>query len=189
MRRPSRRPTSGRRRGCAWVEHQVADAAALPFADASFEACHSERVFLHLTRPEAVFAEMVRVTRPAGRIAVIDGDGASASFDTPEADIERRIVPFWISKHQNGFAGRQLYRLFKHHGLVEVAVELDAGPWLDFALTAYLFKLDDIEDRALRAGAVTREEVARFRASLEQAAATGAFFGTFNIITVTGRKP
>jgi len=173
----------------AWVEHQVADAAALPFADNSFDACHSERVFLPLTRPEAVFAELVRVTTPGGRIVVIDGDGATTSFDTPEADIERRIVPFWITKHHNGFAGRQLYRFFKQHGLVEMAVEINPGPFLNFDLAAYLFKLDDIQDRALRAGAVTREEVDRFRASLEQAAATGTFFATFNIITVVGRKP
>ncbi|MGN6563545.1 MAG: methyltransferase domain-containing protein, partial [Thermomicrobiales bacterium] len=45
-----------------WVEHQVCDAETLPFADDSFDACHSERVFMHLIRPEAVFAEIVRVT-------------------------------------------------------------------------------------------------------------------------------
>ena len=28
----------------------------------------------------------------------------------PEADIERRIAPFWVKKHNNGYAGRQLYR-------------------------------------------------------------------------------
>ena len=173
----------------AWVEHRAGDAAALPFPDATFDACHAERVFLHLADPEAVFAEMVRVTKPGGRIAVIDGDGATASFDTPEADIERRIVPFWIAKHRNGLAGRQLYRLFRQHGLAEVAAEVNPGPFFDLALAASLFNLDDIQDRALRAGAVTREEVGRFRASLERAAAAGTFFGTFNMITVTGHKP
>ena len=52
-----------------WVEHRVCDAAALLFPDGAFNACHSERVFLHLTRPEAVFAEMARVTRARGRLA------------------------------------------------------------------------------------------------------------------------
>ena len=173
----------------AWVEHRVGDAAALPFAEATFDACHSERVFLHLTHPEPVFSEMVRVTRPGGRIAVIDGDGATTSFDTPESDIERRIVPCWLAKHNNGVAGRQLYRFFKQHGLAEVAVEVQALTFLDFDVAAYLFKLDDIEARALHAGAVTREEVGRIDAALERAAAAGAFFATFNMITVTGRKP
>jgi hypothetical protein len=98
-------------------------------------------------------------------------------------------VPFWISKHHNGFAGRQLYRFFKQHGLVEVAVEILPGPFMDFDLFARIFALDDIQDRALRAGAVTQEEVDRFRASLVQAGAAGTFFATFNVVTVVGHKP
>jgi ubiquinone/menaquinone biosynthesis C-methylase UbiE len=173
----------------AWVEHKVGDAVALPFADNSFDACHSERVFLHLLNPEQVFAEMVRVTKAGGWIAVIDIDGASLSIDTSEADIERRIVPFWVTKHTNGYAGRQLYRYFKYHGLVDVTVEMNAEPFLDLDLAVYLIKLDDIQERALRAGAVIQPEVQRFRASLEQAAASGAFFASCNMITVVGRKP
>ncbi len=153
------------------------------------DACHSERVFLHLQNPAQVFAEMVWVTRPGGRITAVDPDGASISVDTPEADIERRIVPFWVTKHNNGYAGRQLYLYFKQHGLVDVTVELFTGPIFDLDLFAYVFKLDDILERALRAGAVTRVEVERFRASLEQAATTGAFYATSNIVTVVGRKP
>ena len=173
----------------AWVEHKVGDTYALPFADNFFDACHSERVFMHLLHPEQAFAEVVRVTKPGGWIGVIDPDGATFSIDTPEADIERRIVPFWVSKHNNGYAGRQLDRYFKHHGLVDVRVEVEAGPFLDLDLLAYLLKLDDIQERALRAGAVTQGDVERFRASLEHAATMGAFFATGTFITVVGRKP
>ncbi len=172
-----------------WVEHKVSDAAALPFANNCFDACHSERVFLHLLDPASVFAQMVRVTKPGGWIAVIDTDGATLSIDTPEVDIERRIVPFWAAKHNNGYAGRQLLRFFKHYGLVDLTVEIVAGPFPDLDTAAYLIKLEDIQDRALSAGAVTLHEVQRFRASLEQAAASGVFFATCNMITVVGRKP
>ena len=173
----------------AWVDHQVGDAYALPVADATVDACHSERVFLHLQHPERAFAEIVRVTRPGGWIAIVDGDGASFSIDTPEAVIERRIIPFWAAKHVNGYAGRQLYRTFKAHGLADVTAELHFGPIYDFALFARLFGLDDIQERARQAGAVTAEEVARFRASLEAAASAGTFFATGGSITVVGRKP
>lgn len=44
-------------------------------------------------------------------------------------------------------------------------------------------------DRALRAGAVTQAEIARFRSGLERAAVTGTFFATINMVIVTGRKP
>jgi ubiquinone/menaquinone biosynthesis C-methylase UbiE len=53
----------------AWV---VGDAVPLPFPDAAFSAVVTRYSFHHFLDPEAVLAEMVRVCRPAGRVAVID---------------------------------------------------------------------------------------------------------------------
>jgi hypothetical protein len=53
----------------------------------------------------------------------------------------------------------------------------------------YFIRLDAIEDAALRVGAVTQDELDRFRASLEQANAAGTFYCTANQVTVVGRKP
>src|SRR3954471_4030102 len=46
------------------------DAAALPFEDYSFDLTCSRRALHHVSRPELVFAEMARVTKPGGRIFV-----------------------------------------------------------------------------------------------------------------------
>lgn len=173
----------------AWVGHQVHDATDLPFADNAFDACHSERVFMHLPDPGRVFAEMVRVTRPGGLIAVIDIDGGSLSIDTEESATERQIVRFWAAKHNNGYAGRRLYRHFKDHGLADIAVHIKPGPYLNLERFIYYIKLDSIQDMAMQSGAVTADDIQRFRASLEQAASLDAFFATANLITVLGRKP
>ena len=61
-----------RRRGLP--EAVVADAASLPFEDASFDGAWADRVFQHLADPEPALAELVRVTRPGGRIVVADPD-------------------------------------------------------------------------------------------------------------------
>ena len=73
--------------------------------------------------------------------------------------------------------------------MVDNTVEIDPGRTHDFEMAAYLLKLDDMQERALSAGIVSAAEVKRFRSSLENASANGAFFGTFNTITVVGRKP
>jgi len=171
------------------VQHKYGDASCIPFEESYFDACHAERVFMHLRNPEQVLAEMIRVTRPGGRIAVTDPDGATISFDTPEADIERRIVLFWAKRHNNGYAARRLYRLFRMAGLTEIAVEITPIVMTDVALGLYLLKADDVEKEAVEAGAVTPADVRRWRASLEQAAATETFFGSWNNVTVVGRKP
>jgi ubiquinone/menaquinone biosynthesis C-methylase UbiE len=52
------------------VEFRQADAHALPFADASFDAVVGNLAILHLGRPEQAAAEFVRVLVPGGRVAL-----------------------------------------------------------------------------------------------------------------------
>lgn len=172
-----------------WTEHRVADAADMPFEDNTFDACHSERLFMHLTNPDEVLDEMIRVTKPGGRIVLIDPDGASISWDTEEVEIERKLVPVWNLLHENPYAGRQAFRLFKQHGLVNVMVDIVPSYGHDLEMARYLAKMDDIVDKALELGIVTREEVERFHASSERAAAMDAFFVYYCLITTIGRKP
>ena len=49
-----------------------ADAARLPFDDGEFDLACSRRTIHHLARPELAVAELVRVTRPGGRVFVDD---------------------------------------------------------------------------------------------------------------------
>jgi ubiquinone/menaquinone biosynthesis C-methylase UbiE/DNA-binding transcriptional ArsR family regulator len=48
------------------------DFAALPFADGAFDTVLFHQVLHYALEPEAVLAEAARVTRPGGRIAVVD---------------------------------------------------------------------------------------------------------------------
>jgi ubiquinone/menaquinone biosynthesis C-methylase UbiE len=54
------------------VEFVEADATALPFPDASFDLAATLRTLHHVPRPELVIAELARVTRPGGRVLVVD---------------------------------------------------------------------------------------------------------------------
>ena len=48
------------------------DAEHLPFDDGSFDLAGTLRTLHHMPRPELVLAELVRVTRPGGRLLVVD---------------------------------------------------------------------------------------------------------------------
>tara|TARA_R110002073_G_scaffold186197_7_gene344782 strand:- start:1299 stop:2018 length:720 start_codon:yes stop_codon:yes gene_type:complete len=48
----------------------AADAARLPFADGSFDVVICSEVLEHVPDPDAALAEIVRVTRPGGQVAV-----------------------------------------------------------------------------------------------------------------------
>ncbi len=52
------------------IEYRIGDAEKLPFADASFDAVISTCGVMFASRPEAAAAELARVCRPGGRIAL-----------------------------------------------------------------------------------------------------------------------
>jgi ubiquinone/menaquinone biosynthesis C-methylase UbiE/DNA-binding transcriptional ArsR family regulator len=54
------------------VSLQQGDFTALPFGDAAFDTLLFHQVLHYAQEPEAVLAEAARVTRPSGRIAVVD---------------------------------------------------------------------------------------------------------------------
>jgi ubiquinone/menaquinone biosynthesis C-methylase UbiE len=63
---------AGRERAPANVTLLEADATALPFGYGEFDIAGSARVLHHAERPERVVSELARVTRPGGRILIVD---------------------------------------------------------------------------------------------------------------------
>ena len=174
----------------AWVEHRLADSAALPFESGAFDSCRSERLLQHLPEPAPTVSEMVRVTKRGGLVLLLDTDWGSGSFDTVETDIERRLARAHAEvAANNGYAGRQLYRLLKQQGLVDVSIEIYPNWSTDYGFCRRVTIQPDVERAALEAGVVTEEELNRLHAAYEQADAEGAFFGCANQMLVVGRKP
>ncbi|HEV2460725.1 MAG TPA: methyltransferase domain-containing protein [Ktedonobacterales bacterium] len=173
-----------------WVQHLQAEATALPLGPDTCDASRSERLFQHLVDPAAALAEMARVTKPGGWVVVLDADWGSLSIDTPETDIERRLVRRSAEAgHRSGRVGRELYRLFKRQGLEAVSVEgfvviLQSEARFRDILLAY-----NNEQAALEAGVVTEDELQRWRAALAQADAEGTFFASMLGFIAAGRTP
>ena len=173
-----------------WVSHKWADAMSLPFADGYFDSSRSERVFQHLINPDQVLFEMIRVTKAGGWVVVADPDHGTISINTPELDIEQRLMRVVVEKvFNNGHAGRKLYQQFKQHGLQDVALDLFAFPITDYALARQVGIFDQVEETAIETGAITQRELDRWRAHLEQADVEGAFYMSVTLVLAAGRKP
>ena len=173
----------------AWVRHQRASSSALPFPSNTFDACRSERLFQHLADPSRTLAEMVRVTKPGGRIVVLDTDWGSASVDALDVDIERRLARAQADNLVvNGYAGRQLYRLFKLQRIANIHVEVHTNWSTSYAVVREATLLDRSERIAVEAGILTEAEAQCLRSQLEQADADGVYFASMNQVLVAGMK-
>lgn len=176
----------------AWTEHRRADALALPFADGAFDAARSERLFQHLARPEAALAEMARVTRPGGRVVVMDTDWGSRSVDVPagEVELERRMARVLTERClANGYSGRRLWGLFHRAGLRDVRAETVPTVVTSYGLWRLLSRLEMAEGEALRAGVLSPDEVRRLDDALRAADEAGEFFALTTLVLCTGRVP
>ncbi len=70
------------------------DVTALPFGYGEFNLACCHRVLHHVRRPELAVAELVRVTRPGGRLFVVDQLGSTDPLKSIELDrFERRRDP------------------------------------------------------------------------------------------------
>jgi ubiquinone/menaquinone biosynthesis C-methylase UbiE len=174
----------------AWVVHKHADALALPFESDYFDACRSERSFQHLHDPVKALSEMARVTKSGGWIVALDADWGSLSIDASEIESERRYVGFF-AEHitNNGYSGRQLYRLFKQQALVDVSVQMCGVPFTDYAFARQMLIMDRCEREALASGVVAVHDLDRLHRCWEQANAEGDFFASMSMMLVSGRKP
>jgi SAM-dependent methyltransferase len=168
------------------VSFEVADVARLPFPDEAFGAVLAQTVFEHVADPAAVAAELIRVTRPGGRVGALSIDTASAVIDHPDAWTTRRITETWADGFAGGRVGRSLHRLFRNAGLVDATVEVRAAP---FPATFLGALIRPTTARMVRDGELDADAADRWWTVFEEHAASGAFVTASLWFLVAGTVP
>jgi ubiquinone/menaquinone biosynthesis C-methylase UbiE len=93
------------------------EAEQLPYPDASFDLVTCQCAFHHMPKPEEAFQEMVRVTKPEGRIALID---TLAPESDPKFELHNRIEIVRDPSHTESLRLTTYLEMFDRNG-VEVA--------------------------------------------------------------------
>jgi SAM-dependent methyltransferase len=101
------------------------DATKLPLGYGSFDLAGTLRTLHHIARPELAMAELVRVTRPRGRILVVD---QIAPVDPPAAVELNRFERARDPSHTRALADVDLRGLFESNGLVLLRAEYKREP-------------------------------------------------------------
>lgn len=85
----------------------------LPFLDESFDIVFSRLAFHHFTEADTVFAEMVRVLKPGGKLVMIDMEAAGTELRETEDSIEK----LRDASHVRNMSKDEMIGLFAAHGL------------------------------------------------------------------------
>ena len=107
------------------VEFIEADATATGLADRSFDLVHARTLRLNVRNPQEIVAEMVRIAKPGGAVAVQEPDAAAWSCDPPHPafDVLRDAILSAYRRTGKDFnIGRQMARRLRDAGLDDVRV-------------------------------------------------------------------
>ncbi|HEX4210860.1 MAG TPA: class I SAM-dependent methyltransferase [Candidatus Binataceae bacterium] len=126
-----------RERGVGNVSFQVGDAERLPFADGAFDIAVCRFAFHHFERPETVLAEMVRVCRNNGTVAIED---LFSSEHLERADYMNRLERLRDHSHTKALTPTGLIAMTRKLGLeiesmYSDRLVVDMENWLEGAQT------------------------------------------------------
>lgn len=170
------------------IDFMQGDAASLEFEDGTFDATRSDRVLQYVLEGQAAVDELVRVTRPGGRVVVADTDWETSVFDSTDEELTSRINAAWTATRPDGRAGQRLYRYAKRSGLQDVTVEGIVQVKTDLD-DLYREVLAAVSSAAVDSNVVTPSEASRWIASQEAAATEGVFFRAFTTFVMAGQVP
>ena len=165
------------------------DAADLPFADGAVHVLRCERVFQHLTDPQAAAHEFARVLAPDGRVAVLDSDWGTVISHPGDPDLVRRYTEANQRRMPNPFSARHLPAQLRTAGLV---VDHDIGSAALIMPPRALLGSGVVHrnaDAAVEEGVLTREEADELLADAMAAARNGTAFFSVTMYAVIARKP
>ncbi len=167
------------------IRFQEGNAEALPFRETSFDVALSLTV-MEEGDADRMLAELVRVTKPGGRVAaIVRGDDCPALLTAPlRAEVQAKAArAVGAGVVERGCADAGLYRRFHAAGLVQVR----KFPQLAVYDDAQSVMSQNYQSRIV--SALTADEAAEWRAAVAQAEAQGAFVVAVVHHCAIGTKP
>jgi ubiquinone/menaquinone biosynthesis C-methylase UbiE len=111
-----------RQRALPNTQFVAGDGTALPIPDGDFDLAGTHRTLHHVAEPERVVAELARVTRPGGRVLVVD---QLAPDDPAEAEALHEFETVRDPSHTRLLTDTELKELFAANGLALVGERLE----------------------------------------------------------------
>lgn len=180
--------SEARRRGLQ--NSVVGDVVSLPFAENTFDGCWADRTFQHLADPEQALREIVRVTKPAGRIVVVDPDYATQVMEFPDQELAHRVLRFRADCGlRNGTLAHRMQGMFVALGLSDVRVEPMTLVVRDPTAVDNVMGLRTWARSAQKLGYVSEEDVIRWEALFDETVAAGRFMYAVTFFLTAGAKP
>jgi ubiquinone/menaquinone biosynthesis C-methylase UbiE len=172
---------------------KVEDGRDLQMGDGLFDVTCAVTVLSHVPEREGVLREMVRVTRPGGRVLIVDGDFAAIQLEHPDRSLTTRTVDAWrATTVDDPYLTRRLGPMVTAAGLttrsVSGHIHVEAGR-VDSDTSFILAWTQFAARQASAAGAVTQAEADGWIADVAEMNERHLLFGSMTFIGMVCDRP
>ena len=175
-------------RGCAdKVKFHFQNMLRTGFPDDSFDRARAEQVLQHIASPETAVAELTRVTRAGGLIAVMEPDWDTLVIDADDLMLSRAFSSYHSGRLlPHGAIGRRLPALFREAGLIDVSVTATVLMPPYRPLKEWI---ESTTNGVVAEGGMSESQARVWLDDLERRGREERFFGAFSYFRVVGRVP
>jgi ubiquinone/menaquinone biosynthesis C-methylase UbiE len=170
------------------VRFEEGDARSLPFEDEAFDVVVFDSTLSHVPEPERAMREAARVLRPAGCLALFDGDYSTATVALADHDpLQACVEAMMESSVTDRWVVRRLPTLVRQCGLTISAfrshgfVETGDGTYM-------LSVVDRGADLLAARGQISAETAASLKEEARRRASAATFFGHIAYASLIARK-
>ena len=155
------------------AEFVQGDANRLDLPSDSFDFVHERTVLLNVQSPAGVIAEMARIARPGGVVALEEPDSAGWVCDPPHPAWDPLLAELLAAYRRNGKTfsmGRRIVRALRDAGLTDVQVRVAARVTHDgeYYQTFLLTLTSLVRDQIITGGRLTAADFDAQAASLRE---------------------
>ncbi|MEM9635551.1 MAG: methyltransferase domain-containing protein [Pseudomonadota bacterium] len=172
--------------GCR-IDYRTGAAQELPFEDGSFDCVRAERLLIYLKDFSLAVAEMRRVLKPGGSLALIEPDFSTSTINVKNRRLLRRVMDYEIAHavEQSWLPG-PLSIALQHLGFreIECATRVLVFPQ---ELAASYFQ--GLGIHAEEAGTISKDEMKEWQTEIDRLKANGQIFATICYFLFTATRP
>lgn len=159
-------------RGLTQVEVREGDAYDTGLPRASFDGGHMRLLLVNVPEPERAVRELVALVRPGGWVASFEADYLPCCCDPPLPALDRLMKAYAAYAHAQKIdlsVGRRIHRLFREAGVTDISVDAIVHVFPEDHERRWFQKrlIDNVRERMLAGGFITRDDMARDMAALE----------------------
>lgn len=173
----------------AGIELRHADATALPFPDAGFDAIAVVQVYLFVPDLDRALSELARVLKPGGRAVVVDTDWDSLVQHTSDPARMDRYLQIWKQRYVNATVARLFPGALRRAGLV--VEHAGAIPIVELMPDEVSYSGSQLPEftKFLGGKGIPPDEAQAWEADIRELARRGEYFFALNRFLFVARKP